>query len=639
MIFVDQLCCFYLSKTFRLYGLRVLLFFILFFNVEISYPQKVQILPDSLSYPFVSELFHPDSLSIYISHGVVNLIPFVSNYVLKVGDDSLSRWRSIDLKGSGYSKRFGEGTEILGYEEVQNQGGFLDHGVLEKNLTDHYVKRIVFKSDTAVTLLDWHPKVNVLDDRNYFIGRRTRVVSGLAQSADADLCLAILSKHLQVEHMMYWNINGLQYFIDLVLENQNIYLIFRVRYIPPSFPGIGNGGNDIAIMKITNDTTIQWLRTYGTPNSESFTPFYAQNYGVFHNGHLYFQFRCGTGTCLMKIDEDGNLVDSKEYSINGYDGFYQHTLNVRPGHNELVHTGLVQEFATGNLVQNGGLIVFDEDLNVKQARKIGTPTGEDYILQSLVFFDDGSFVSTAGASTYYGGPLLFYSDENLNTGCLDMGPLEVTVQDYPMNVLDYMFPTLHHVGWHYDTLYTTTDTYTMTDACYCEGDIDSATAGLDTTICQGTFTWLGSAQNPPELIYQWSPGTGLENPNSGFTRAAPQQTTTYTLTVIDTTGLNCYRSVQHRVTIQVRECETGQFEVMPSPNNGTFNLHHGAFFGHTNIDLMVYDVRGRLVWQQKLSGQQTDTVVELPPLVATGMYVVRAKSEKLEREAKMVVMK
>jgi hypothetical protein len=603
--------------------------------------QKVQVLPQLLGYPVVLEKLLNDTLSLFVEQVVISGNQFrANNHKLNYSDNLLNKVEFVQTFGGlGHGLYLKRNQVVFGYVEHVNLNGLLEHGVLSLNISSGDGVRVIFQSDTSAIGVLWYPVLDTASSRYYLIGNRIPLINGVPQSSiHQNICLLILDNDLEVFKALYWNIPGQDQFIDLVRNDQNLYLIFRVLDAPPTFPGIGNGAQDIAIMKITNDTTVEWLKTYGTSNAEFFSSS-LRNKAVFHNGHLYFQFRCDTGTCLMKVDEDGNLIESKEYSVVGYDGFFQNTLNVRPGHDELVHTGLVQEYSTGNLIQNGGLIVFDEDLNVKQARKIGTPTGEDYILQSLVFFDDGSFVSTAGASTYYGGPLLFYSDENLNTGCLDMGPLEVTVQDYPMNVLDYHFPTLHHQGWYYDTLYTTTDTYTMSDACYCEGNIEGAAAGANQSICNGTFTWLGSAVNPSELIYQWSPGTGLEDPNSPFTRAAPQQTTTYTLTVIDTTGLNCYRTREIQVTVTVNNCETGEFIVMPSPNNGTFNVHHGAFFGHLNIELSVYDVRGRLVWQQPLSGQQPNTEVVLPPHVATGMYVVRAKSEQFEREVKMVVMR
>jgi hypothetical protein len=629
------------SKTFRCYGLKVLLCFCVFLCGLNAYAQKVQVLPQNLLYPKVMELVGTDSIFLFSEpqSSTPNFL-FSNICIASIDGNQISQIKCAQpYGGDGYPLRLSHNRYLQGFEEFVNPNGLLEHGVYLIDGNSELTIKMMFNNDSVVFGFDVLPRIDLSMNRHTCIGFRTPVINGFAQTDQSKLCYLVLDDELEVLCNYYWDIPGMTKWIDLVQNESDKYLIFEVFDWPPSTIGIGNGGRDIAIMKITNDTNVQWIKSYGTSAPEFNNYFLNRRFAVWHNGHLYFQFRCGTGTCLMKLDEDGNLIESKEYSIAGYDGFFQQTLNVRSGHNELVHTGLVQQFATGNLTQNGGLIVFDEDLNVKQARKIGTPSGEDHILEFVQFFDDGSFVSTAGASTYYGGPLLFYSDENLNTGCLDMGPLEVIVQDYPMNVLDYHFPTLHHVGWYYDTLYTTTDTYTMTDACYCEGNIEDATAGANQSICNGTFTWLGSAVNPSELIYQWSPGTGLEDPNSPFTRAAPQQTTTYTLTVIDTTGLNCYRTREIQVTVAVNNCETGDFIVMPSPNNGTFTVHHGAFFGHLNIELSVYDVRGRLVWEQPLSGQQPETEVVLPPHVATGMYVVRAKSEQLEREAKMVVMR
>jgi gliding motility-associated-like protein len=53
------------------------------------------------------------------------------------------------------------------------------------------------------------------------------------------------------------------------------------------------------------------------------------------------------------------------------------------------------------------------------------------------------------------------------------------------------------------------------------------------TVCAGDSVWIGhpTLGTVPGLTYTWSPATGLANPASGYTRAAPAATTTYTLSV------------------------------------------------------------------------------------------------------------
>ncbi len=77
----------------------------------------------------------------------------------------------------------------------------------------------------------------------------------------------------------------------------------------------------------------------------------------------------------------------------------------------------------------------------------------------------------------------------------------------------------------------------------------NAAAGADITICIGASVVLeGTAFNG--TVYQWSPATGLSNPNILNPIASPTQTTTYTLTVVNPV-VNCQDSDE--VTIIVTQ--------------------------------------------------------------------------------------
>ncbi len=60
-------------------------------------------------------------------------------------------------------------------------------------------------------------------------------------------------------------------------------------------------------------------------------------------------------------------------------------------------------------------------------------------------------------------------------------------------------------------------------------------AGNDKSICQGAFTTIGCDPNL-DYCYRWIPEDGLEEPQSALTKAAPTQTTTYTLHITDGNG-------------------------------------------------------------------------------------------------------
>ncbi|MCB0753987.1 MAG: gliding motility-associated C-terminal domain-containing protein [Flavobacteriales bacterium] len=89
---------------------------------------------------------------------------------------------------------------------------------------------------------------------------------------------------------------------------------------------------------------------------------------------------------------------------------------------------------------------------------------------------------------------------------------------------------------------TVTYTVTVTDAIGCSNSdsvtvwqepLPDAVAGPDTTICFGQSAQLFAGGGE---TYIWSPATGLNNPNVQNPIATPQTTTTYTVTVGQTTG-------------------------------------------------------------------------------------------------------
>lgn len=84
---------------------------------------------------------------------------------------------------------------------------------------------------------------------------------------------------------------------------------------------------------------------------------------------------------------------------------------------------------------------------------------------------------------------------------------------------------------------------TSAQGCEAEGSVAIAVSALsdlsaivsDNTICEGDVITL-TAQvpgSPPNISYTWSPADDLVNPVAAVTQAAPQATTTYTMTAVD----------------------------------------------------------------------------------------------------------
>jgi gliding motility-associated-like protein len=87
-------------------------------------------------------------------------------------------------------------------------------------------------------------------------------------------------------------------------------------------------------------------------------------------------------------------------------------------------------------------------------------------------------------------------------------------------------------------------------------------AGQDTAICLGMEVPIGSPSNNRQLIYRWAPTEGVTDPNSPWTTAQPERTTSYTLTATDPqyTASDC-NYVIDRIVVTVHRPIT--FQVLP----------------------------------------------------------------------------
>jgi hypothetical protein len=466
------------------------------------------------------------------------------------------------------------------YLSIYNHAQSLDYFLGKLNLSlDNMIVMKPISTDISVLAVD---KTIEINDRFYFVGVMDSVINGVIQQQERKNFFIKMDKDLQVEFAYSFGGFGLNSIVELFEHEQKLYALSIVLNTP-SNPGIGSGLSDICVSKIDTLGNILWTKTYGTPNGETINFNKRDNYAQVINNHIYIIFYGalfnGASNYIMKLDLDGNLLATKAIKSPQLSNY----LFPRSA-NKYLNNQLLCTFDSydDNWLRNGVLMLFDENLNVTLAKLVGTPSGEPHILNSVEVFKDGSIVATSSQSTHFGGDLLFYTDKYLNTGCLEMGPIDVVLEDYPMQTLSYTLTPTYHTGFSYDTIQLTVDTLYLSDGCYCNGPLEQTTAGLTQQICKGGWAEIGELMAPGSLQYEWSPTTGLETPTEGYTLAMPEQTTTYTLTVTDTNGLNCERKLVHTVTVEVLDCNTGSIGVWPNPNNGTFTLDHQTAFGQPN---------------------------------------------------------
>ena len=93
--------------------------------------------------------------------------------------------------------------------------------------------------------------------------------------------------------------------------------------------------------------------------------------------------------------------------------------------------------------------------------------------------------------------------------------------------------------------------YYIDDVFIEEMQVDTANTGADNTICEGDSIQLGTAIGSG-CIYTWQPAAGLSDSTAAQPLAFPAQTTTYILTVQDTsTGTICDWTSTDSVTVTV----------------------------------------------------------------------------------------
>lgn len=169
----------------------------------------------------------------------------------------------------------------------------------------------------------------------------------------------------------------------------------------------------------------------------------------------------------------------------------------------------------------------------------------------------------------------------------------------PGNQVDFYY------GWPYQTN-TMLGYYLFDDVSVYEQA--EANAGNDTLITPSSSVQLGVSNARQDVFYTWVPSSGLSNPTIANPIASPTNTTTYVLIVTDTNSLSCSHQFYDTVTVKVgytglQNDENNKYlvNVYPNPANENVNINILNAQQLTNSTLLVYDVLGKLVLNQKIT--------------------------------------
>jgi hypothetical protein len=157
--------------------------------------------------------------------------------------------------------------------------------------------------------------------------------------------------------------------------------------------------------------------------------------------------------------------------------------------------------------------------------------------------------------------------------------------------------------------------------------VEIAKAKNDTLIYQGDSVLVG-ANNSEAALFSWQPTAGLSCTNCPNPKASPTVNTTYTVT-----KTQCKAVTNDVITVSVSPTglfeyskERGRMKIYPNPNNGSFVLSY-QLKDNIQADIMVEDIRGRLIYQNKLDTQSNELILQLNS-VNSGIYFVKVMNGK-----------
>jgi hypothetical protein len=176
----------------------------------------------------------------------------------------------------------------------------------------------------------------------------------------------------------------------------------------------------------------------------------------------------------------------------------------------------------------------------------------------------------------------------------------------------------------------------------------SANAGKDTTLCNNDSAQLGG-YSVPGCKYQWSPTTGLSNPNIANPKAKPKDTTTYILavtfkdTVFNGANIDTIYTCITTDTVTVNVCTgineiagKGRVKVYPNPVKDQLTINN---YQSSIKKIIIKDLQGRTVssydLQQNMSYSYTIDVSNL----SNGVYILTLQNDKENLVSRIIIQR
>lgn len=228
-----------------------------------------------------------------------------------------------------------------------------------------------------------------------------------------------------------------------------------------------------------------------------------------------------------------------------------------------------------------------------------------------------------------------YLDDTLNWSAIS-GSYVATGQESYLNLGNSYFNSTTNYYEFNSASSTLTAYYFIDDVSVIE--LPEIDAGSNQTIfpyetatlsghCEGC--WNG-------LQYAWYPSVGLSDSTILNPTANPEITTTYYLTLIDTTGnVPCMSDVIDSVTVFVEPGPNLIVFPNPSTQNENVNYYVGKVEG-SSISILLHDVKGKLIYEKENIISDSEYALDLR--LAAGVYTLSLFSDSDLIETKKLVI-
>ena len=162
--------------------------------------------------------------------------------------------------------------------------------------------------------------------------------------------------------------------------------------------------------------------------------------------------------------------------------------------------------------------------------------------------------------------------------------------------------------------------------------------GPDLTIAAGTSTTLNPSVTGNIVTYQWSPVTGLSNPNIRNPVASPSSTTVYTLNITDDNQCEANASITITVTGKPKISVPNAFSPNGDGVNDTWVITNLSAFPGATVD--VFNRYGQLVYHSENYSRPWDGTFNgniLP--MATYYYIIDPKNNEKKISGSVTLFK